>query len=197
MQVTWQLLEGGVKVHCLVLLFSLVLGSLSTTPHFCWKWFQSNHRQVISVFPVENIADWSLKISSLALLSLEENPCLLRGDRPAVLQLLLLVSHQRLSCLWQQYYLSQNLVSLSIFPIFLNPFTTMMSLENDQSETLMPFWVLSALACKRTFIKMYWAIQRSWFARVNALCNLLRKKSWEVAVHFRADFWVGVASRCV
>ena len=24
---------------------------------------------------------------------------------------------------------------------------------------------------------VYWAIQRSWFARVNALCNLSRKKS--------------------
>ena len=35
---------------------------------------------------------------------------------------------------------------------------------------------------------MYWAIQRSWFARVNALCNLSRKKSREVAAHFRADF---------
>ena len=34
----------------------------------------------------------------------------------------------------------------------------------------------------------YWAIQRSWFARVNALCNLSRKKSREVAAHFRADF---------
>ena len=34
----------------------------------------------------------------------------------------------------------------------------------------------------------YRAIQRSWFARVNALCNLSRKKSREVAVHFRADF---------
>ena len=27
----------------------------------------------------------------------------------------------------------------------------------------------------------YWAIQRSWFARVNALCNLSRKMSREVA----------------
>ena len=44
---------------------------------------------------------------------------------------------------------------------------------------------------------MYWAIQRSWFARVNALCNLLRKKSQEVAAHFWADFGVGIASRCV
>ena len=43
----------------------------------------------------------------------------------------------------------------------------------------------------------YWAIQRSWFARVNAFCNLSRKKSQEVAAHFRADFWVGVASGCV
>ncbi len=34
----------------------------------------------------------------------------------------------------------------------------------------------------------YWAIQRSWFARVNALSNLSRKKSREVAAHFRADF---------
>ena len=43
----------------------------------------------------------------------------------------------------------------------------------------------------------YWAIQHSWLTRVNALCNLSRKKSWEVAVDFRAGFWVGVASRCV
>ena len=43
----------------------------------------------------------------------------------------------------------------------------------------------------------YWAIQRSWFARVNALCNISRKKSREVAAHSRADFCVGVASRCV
>ena len=34
----------------------------------------------------------------------------------------------------------------------------------------------------------YWAIQQSWFARVNALCNLSRKKSREVAAHFRAYF---------
>ena len=34
----------------------------------------------------------------------------------------------------------------------------------------------------------YWAIQLSWFARVNALCNLSRKKSREVISHFRADF---------
>ena len=45
--------------------------------------------------------------------------------------------------------------------------------------------------------RRYWAIQRSWFARVNALCNLSRKKSREVAAHFRADLRVGVASRCV
>ena len=43
----------------------------------------------------------------------------------------------------------------------------------------------------------YWVIQWSWFARMNALCNLSRKKSREVAAHFRADFWVGVASCCV
>ena len=34
----------------------------------------------------------------------------------------------------------------------------------------------------------YWTIQRSWFARVNALCNLSCQKSQEIAAHFRADF---------
>ena len=32
-------------------------------------------------------------------------------------------------------------------------------------------------ACSTIFKYFYWAIQRSWFARVNALCNLSRKKS--------------------
>ena len=32
------------------------------------------------------------------------------------------------------------------------------------------------------------AIQRSWFGRVNALCNLSCKKSREVAAHFQVDF---------
>ena len=34
----------------------------------------------------------------------------------------------------------------------------------------------------------YWAIQRSWIARVNALCNLSRKKSREVVALFWAYF---------
>ena len=50
---------------------------------------------------------------------------------------------------------------------------------------------------RKAAVTVYWVIQRSWFARVNALCNLSRKKSREVAAHFRADFWVGVALRCV
>ena len=47
-----------------------------------------------------------------------------------------------------------------------------------------PFFMLGAVD------QFYWAIQRSWFARarVNALCNLSRKKSREVTAHFRADF---------
>ena len=44
---------------------------------------------------------------------------------------------------------------------------------------------------------LYWVIQPSWFARVNVLCNLSCKKLREVAAHFWADFWVGIASRCV
>ena len=38
-------------------------------------------------------------------------------------------------------------------------------------------------ACTQTFqspVQCYWAVQWSWFAQVNALCSLSRKKSWEV-----------------
>ena len=46
--------------------------------------------------------------------------------------------------------------------------------------------LLSFLAWR--LMDVYWVIQRSWFARVNALCNLSCKKLREVAAHFRADF---------
>ena len=51
-----------------------------------------------------------------------------------------------------------------------------------------------------TWMKMFlwhWAVQWSWFARVNALCNPLRKTSWEVAASFLGNFWVGIVSHCV
>ena len=56
-------------------------------------------------------------------------------------------------------------------------------------------WMLRTEKCHHTVKTIfygretftYWAIQQSWFARVNALCNLSRKKSREVAAHFRAD----------
>ena len=35
------------------------------------------------------------------------------------------------------------------------------------------------------FLLPYWEIQQSWFAGVNALCNLLRKTLWEVTAHSR------------
>ena len=38
-----------------------------------------------------------------------------------------------------------------------------------------------------------WAVQRSWFARVNALCNLSRKKSREVAASLPGRF---LSRRC-
>ena len=40
---------------------------------------------------------------------------------------------------------------------------------------------------------VYWAVQWSWFARVNALCNLSRKKSREVASSLPGRF----LSRCI
>ena len=50
-----------------------------------------------------------------------------------------------------------------------------------------PRWATSTFT-QRLSSDIYWAIQRSWFTRVNALCNLSRKKSRDVAAHFRADF---------
>ena len=41
--------------------------------------------------------------------------------------------------------------------------------------------------------QFYWAVQWSWFARVNALCNLLSKKSWEVAASLLGWF---LSRRC-
>ena len=38
-----------------------------------------------------------------------------------------------------------------------------------------------------------WAVQRSWFARVNALCNLSRKMSWETAASLPGRF---LSRRC-
>ena len=40
---------------------------------------------------------------------------------------------------------------------------------------------------------IYWAVQWSWFARVNALCNLSRKKSWEFAASLPGRF---LSRRC-
>ena len=39
----------------------------------------------------------------------------------------------------------------------------------------------------------YWVVQWSWFARVNALCNLSRKKSWEVSASLPGQF---LSKRC-
>ena len=55
--------------------------------------------------------------------------------------------------------------------------------ELDSQEEAKPEEIKS-----REVVLGYWAIQRTWFARVNALCNLSAKKSREVAAHFRADF---------
>ena len=55
------------------------------------------------------------------------------------------------------------------------------------NHPLLCFTMLCCLLC--------WAVQWSWFARVNALCNLSRKKRSQR--HFLADFWVGGVSRCV
>ena len=42
------------------------------------------------------------------------------------------------------------------------------------------------------YLFLYWTVQRSWFAQVNALVNLLRKKSREVATSLPGRF----LSRC-
>ena len=84
---------------------------------------------------------------------------------------------------YQLYIIISNMtcdpVSISIFPLAPN------STKNAECRTI------------QVFSECYWTIQRSRFARVKALCNLSWKKMREATVHFRADFWVGVASLCV
>ena len=63
--------------------------------------------------------------------------------------------------------------------------------EEEQEEVGLELLISSANVSKavnKWLASCYWAIQRSWFAQVNALCNLSRKKSREVAAHFRANF---------
>ena len=62
------------------------------------------------------------------------------------------------------------------------------ALALGQTGSLQYLRPLHTPAKRREMMHAYWAIQRSGFARVNALCNLPRKKSREVAAHFRADF---------
>ena len=50
---------------------------------------------------------------------------------------------------------------------------------------------LTALA--EEWLRLYWAVQWSWFARVSALCNLLRKKSQEVTASLPGQF---LSRRC-
>ena len=49
------------------------------------------------------------------------------------------------------------------------------------------------IALLRELLWCYWAVQSSWFARVNALCNLSRKKSREVAASLPGRF---LSRRC-
>ena len=58
-------------------------------------------------------------------------------------------------------------------------------LESDARSV--PRWATSTFT-QRLSSDTYWAIQRKWFTRVNALGKLSRKKSRKVAAHFCADF---------
>ena len=46
---------------------------------------------------------------------------------------------------------------------------------------------------RQRLLFIYWVVQWNWFARVNALCNLSRKKSWEVTASLLGQF---LSRRC-
>ena len=73
-------------------------------------------------------------------------------------------------------------------PFFLlgNVFLVVVPVKNKVAGT--KYWLKLSVLCDLLEIILYWAIQRSCFARVNVLCNLLHKKSREVAEQFWADF---------
>ena len=70
-------------------------------------------------------------------------------------------------------------------------------MEDAKKKCIFQLTIWSQVHGKIAFMASYWVIQQSWFARVNALCNLSHKKSREVAAHFWANFWIGIASHCV
>ena len=65
---------------------------------------------------------------------------------------------------------------------------TFISVGKESGDSHRPLQQSSSMLKSPGNSHLCWAIQRSWFARVNALCNLSAKKSREVAAHFWADF---------
>ena len=90
-----------------------------------------------------------------------------------------------------------------------NPFTAKMFIENDREKC--KIWNPSAFLFSflNQYVKgfhqnaqpskwiWYWAVQWSWFAQGNALCNLSRKKSWEVAASLPGWFLSRCCFSCV
>ena len=54
-------------------------------------------------------------------------------------------------------------------------------------------FIFSTQICLTVKRLLYWAVQWSWFAQVNALCNLSLKKSWEVVTSLPGQF---LSRRC-
>ena len=65
--------------------------------------------------------------------------------------------------------------------------------EGEKSTMQSPLWSTKGSSWNKALVKFsYWAVQWSWFAQMNALCNLLCKKAREVAVSLLGWF----LSRC-
>ena len=120
-----------------------------------------------------------------------------------------------------QYILARSIILLAEIAIFLsswiNPNLNCYKQNSKSDEILVSaptyihakqvcpscdwwvYWVYSKAVCSLLGLQQsclhnkYWAVQWSWFAQVNALHNLSRKKSWEVAVSFPGRF---MSRRC-
>ena len=61
------------------------------------------------------------------------------------------------------------------------------------SSVMAKYWIESCRIPSTWALSVFWAVQWSWFARVNALCTFSRKKSREVAASLPGRF---LSRRC-
>ena len=92
--------------------------------------------------------------------------------------------------LWRAFTLANQLGWTAQYPTSLSPYRILKKKQKEGSHLLVLYQQAKVALKDRTAAakvnsqslqSMYWVVQWSWFARVNALCNLSCKKLWQVS----------------